>query len=308
MNFARAAEQCNVSQPSLTRAVQKLEQELGGLLVCRERRRSHLTELGELVRPLLKEVLSHSVRTAVAAKQYSSRNTTVFRLGILPSIGPVRLAPLLVRFAAEQPEIELKLVEAPLPRLNDLLLGSNVDAAVVAYVGRHDKRFYYCRIYQERIVVVVPNGHRFEQCEVVCLRDLQGENLLFRTNCDMGDFLLQSCHKHGFEPKIIYRSAREDWVQTMVASGFGITVMPEFTRTHPATVARPLVDPDLVRQLSLVTVARRRYDRAVTALVRSIRAQHWQENKPDHVEPHALMLLSKIAGSAPDPDAILNVR
>jgi DNA-binding transcriptional LysR family regulator len=252
--------------------------------------------------------LSHSVRTTVAAKQYSSRKRTVFRLGILPSIGPVRLAPLLVRFAAEQPEIELKLVETPLPRLNHLLLGSNVDAAVVAYVVRHDKRFHYCRIYQERIVVVIPRGHRFEQCEVVCLRDLMSENLLFRTNCDMGDFLLQSCRKHGFEPRIIHRSAREDWVQTMVASGFGITVMPEFTHTHPATAARPLVDPDLVRQLSLVTVAGRPQERAVSALIRAIRAQHWQENRSDHNEPHALMLLSKMAGLAPDLDAILNVR
>src|SRR5215470_402130 len=56
LNFARAAERCNVSQPSLTRAMQKLEQELGGLLVHRERRRTHLTELGELVRPMLEEV------------------------------------------------------------------------------------------------------------------------------------------------------------------------------------------------------------------------------------------------------------
>ena len=63
LNFARAAERCNVSQPSLTRAVQKLEQELGGLLIRRERRLTHLTELGELVRPMLEEVLSHSVRT-----------------------------------------------------------------------------------------------------------------------------------------------------------------------------------------------------------------------------------------------------
>src|SRR5262249_14650581 len=74
----------------------------------------------------------------------------------------------------------------------------------------------------------------------------------------MGDFLLESCRKEGFEPRIVYRSAREDWVQTMVASRLGITVMPEFTRTDVATVARPIVDPDLFRELSLVTVAGRR--------------------------------------------------
>jgi len=62
LNFARAAERCNVSQPSLTRAVQKLEQELGGLLIRRERRRTHLAEPGELVQPMLKEVLSQGGR------------------------------------------------------------------------------------------------------------------------------------------------------------------------------------------------------------------------------------------------------
>src|SRR6516165_364155 len=85
LNFARAAERCNVSQPSLTRAVQKLEQELGGSLIHRERRLTHLTELGELVRPMLEEVFSHSMRTVAAAKRHSSLNKTVLRLGIMPS-------------------------------------------------------------------------------------------------------------------------------------------------------------------------------------------------------------------------------
>ena len=216
LNFARAAEQCNVTQPSLTRAVQKLEQELGGLLIRRERRRSHLTELGELVRPMLKEVLSHSLGTVVAAKQHLSLNKAVLRLGIMPSIGPVRLAPFLVRFGVERLGVEVTLVEAPLLRLNDLLLGSHLDAAVMAYVGGSDTRFRYWPLYSERIVIVAPKGHRFEPLEAVRLADLQDEDLLFCTNCDMGDFLLENCRSQGFEPRIIYRSAREDWVQSMV--------------------------------------------------------------------------------------------
>ena len=302
LNFARAAERCNVSQPSLTRAVQKLEQELGGLLIRRERRLTHLTELGELVRPMLGEVLSHTVRTVAAAKRHSSLNKTVLRLGIMPSIGPVRLAPFLVRFAAECVGVELMLVAAPLPRLSGLLLRGYLDAAVVAYVGDCDKRFRYCQLYQERIVIVAPKGHRFEQFEAVRLRDLRNEELSFRTNCDMGDFILEGCRKQGFEPRIIYRSAREDWVQTMVASGFGITVMPEFTHTDAATIARPLVEPDLLRQLLLVTVAGRRHEPAAT-LIRSIRtnASH-EENTLRDSERRSLMILSKWNRSMPSAD------
>jgi DNA-binding transcriptional LysR family regulator len=56
LNFTRAAEQCNVTQPALTRAIQKLEEELGGLLFRRERHLTHLTDLGRLVRPQLEQV------------------------------------------------------------------------------------------------------------------------------------------------------------------------------------------------------------------------------------------------------------
>jgi DNA-binding transcriptional LysR family regulator len=302
LNFARAAEQCNVSQPSLTRAVQKLEQELGGLLIRRERRRTHLTELGELVRPMLEEVVSHSLRTVAAAKRHLQVNKMVLRLGIMPSIGPVRLAPFLAQFATECPGIELTLAEAPLPRLNELLLGSHLDAAVVAYVGGSDKRFRYCRLYQERIAIVAPKGHHFEQTGAVRLRDLQNENLLFRTNCDMGDFLLECCRKQGFDPRIVYRSAREDWVQTMVASGFGVTVMPEFSHTHAATIARPLVDPDLARQLFLISVAGRRHG-PTAALIRTIRACAWDAANASHdPQRRPLMALSKWIKSMPIAD------
>jgi len=304
LNFARAAERCNVSQPSLTRAVQKLEQELGGSLIHRECRPTRLTELGELVRPMLKEVLSHTQRTKTAANWHLSGKKAVFRLGIMPSIGPVRLAPFVGQFGAKHLSMELTLVEAPLPRLNSLLLGGDLDAAVVAYVARPDKRFRYYRLYRERIVVVAPRGHRFEQREVVRLRDLQNESFLFRTNCDMGDFLLESCRKEGFEPRIVYRSAREDWVQTMVASRFGITVMPEFTRTNAATVARPLVDPDLFRELSLATVPGRRYGPTAASLLRAIRTHSWHD---DSTQPNSLqgsiMRFSKTLRSVAGSDA-----
>jgi DNA-binding transcriptional LysR family regulator len=297
LNFARAAENCNVTQPTLTRAVQKLERELGGLLVRRERRFTHLTELGKLVRPMLKEILSHSVHTVAAAKRHLSKDKEVLRLGITPSIGPAQLAPLLAQLTLQHRGVEFRLIEAPLPCLDQLMLGSELDAAVLAYAGCGDKRFRYCRLYQERIVIVAPKGHRFEQCKAVPLRDLQDENFLFRTNCDMGEFLLEACRKQGFEPRIVYRGAREDWVQAMVASGIGVTIMPEFSHTGAVTIARPVTDPDLVRQLSFVTVAGRRQEGVLAALIRVMRAAQWHEHGRDGSGRSRLMFLSKTGKS-----------
>jgi DNA-binding transcriptional LysR family regulator len=258
---------------------------------------------------MLKEVVSNSLRIVTVAEQHLSMDKTVLRMGILPSIGPVRLAPFLARFTNEHFGVELTLVEAPLPRLEDLLLRSNLDAAVVAYVGHPDKRFRYCSLYQERIVIVAPKGHRLEKVETVRLHDLENEKLLLRTNCDMGDFFLQSCRKEGFEPQIIYRSGREDWVQAMVASGYVVTIMPEFTHTGVATIARPLVDPDFVRQLSLVTVAKRRQEPSVTALIRAIRAYGWyEENAPHDPERRSLILRSKWPRSMPSTEPYASER
>jgi len=73
--------------------------------------------------------------------------------------------------------------------------------------------FRYCPLYQER------DDRRFEQLEAVCLHDLQGENPLFGTNYDAGDFLLNCGRKQGLELRIVRRSPRDDWVQTLVVSG-----------------------------------------------------------------------------------------
>jgi LysR family hydrogen peroxide-inducible transcriptional activator len=159
LNFARAAERCNVSQPSLTRAVQKLERELGGVLILRERRRTSLTKLGQQLRPIFEEVLSQTQRAKSVAEQHLTRRKTVLQLGIISSVGLARLAPLLGRFGAEHLGFELQLVETSLQALEAMLFGGQLDAAIVAYTRRPDKRLRYDRLYQERVVAVAPKGH-----------------------------------------------------------------------------------------------------------------------------------------------------
>jgi hypothetical protein len=95
----------------------------------------------------------------------------------------------------------------------------------------------------------------------------------------------------------------------MAASGFGITIMPEFTHTDAATIARPLVDPDFVRQLSLVTVAGRCHEPAVTTLIRAIRAHAWhKENAQQDPERRSLMFLAKWIRLMPSTDPYASER
>src|SRR3954454_9953715 len=118
LNFTRAAEQCNVTQPALTRAIQKLEDELGGLLFSRERGNTHLTELGRLMQPHLEEVVARTTAAKAQATRFLRLESAHLRLGVMCTIGPLRFVGFLNRFRADHPGIELTLSERAPPPLS----------------------------------------------------------------------------------------------------------------------------------------------------------------------------------------------
>jgi DNA-binding transcriptional LysR family regulator len=276
LNFARAADKCGVSPPCLTRAVQKLERELGGVLIRRERRLTHLTELGKLVQPMLEEVLAHAETAKTAAYQFLSADEKPLRLGITPTVGPLRLAPFFAAFGAKYPLIEVALTGGDVGHLEEELLTGSVDVALATQVGPPNGRLRHHRLYGERVVVAFPTGHRFERQDVVRLIDLKGESLLVRTNCDRLAPVLDQCRKRGFQPETVHRYEREDWIQMMVAAGRGVALMPEYTHPGQGISARPLVEPVLQHSVSLVTVAGRPYDPSVQHFVRAMRSHAWE--------------------------------
>ena len=277
LSFARAAERCGVSSPSLTRAVQSLEDELGGVLIRRERRLTHLTELGRLVRPMLEEVLAHAESTKSAAHRFAEAEEKPVRLGILPSVGPFRLAPFLAHFGAQHPGIELAVAEGEAGRLEELLLSGSLDAALSVRLGPANGRLRHHPLYRECVVAVFPPGHRFAQQETVRLIDFKGESFLLRANCEKRALIFESFRKQGFQPTVVYRSEREDWIQMMIAAGWGVTLMPENMHLGHGTLARPLIEPALNREIALVTVAGRPHGPPVQHLVRAIRAHKWDD-------------------------------
>jgi LysR family transcriptional regulator, hydrogen peroxide-inducible genes activator len=277
LNFARAAERCGISQPSLTRAVQRLERELGGLLIRREGRLTHLTGLGEIVRPMLAQVILDAENTKTAARRFLNVQNKSLKLGIMPSIGPLRFAPFLARFGAQYPEIAVTLVEGDVGQLQQLLLDGSLEVAVTTRADSVGGRLRPHLLYREPVVVVFPKGHRFERQDAIRLVDLKGEDFVLRSNCDKRALVLETCRERGFELQIVHRSEREDWVQMMVAEGRGVTLMPAYLHLGFATLARPLVEPALDRDVVLLTVAGRPHDRAVHQLVRALRAHRWTD-------------------------------
>jgi LysR family transcriptional regulator, hydrogen peroxide-inducible genes activator len=275
LNFTRAAERCNVSQPSLTRAIQKLEAEFGGLLFRRERATTHLTDLGSLVRPQLERIAQDAEAVKTTANSFLRMKDAPLSFGIMCTIGPLRCVGFLSRFQKDHPGIDLTLTEDTPVRLTELLQEGKIDVAVMAQPDPFPERFDVHLLYRENFVVAFPPGHRFDQMNAVRIADVGGESYLSRINCEYYDQLGQVCRDNNAPLKDAYRSEREDWIQSMVMAGMGICFLPEFSPTMPGLHARRVIEPEVVREVSLVTVSGRRFSPAVTTFVRALKAYKW---------------------------------
>jgi len=279
LNFTRAAESCNVTQPALTRAVQKLEEELGGLLLRRERSRTHLTEFGRAMRPHLQDILRNADAAATTARSFLTLENAPLRLGVMCTVGPLRCIGLLAEFNRGHPGVAVSLYEGVPSALGAMLEEGRLDLAVMAEPQGFAERFKVEPLYRERFLVAFPPGHRFERLELVRTVDCGGESYLMRMNCEYGTYWDGFLAEHKVDLKEVYRSEREDWIQTMVMAGLGICFLPEFSPTLPGLSTRPLIEPEVSREVSLVTVPGRRFSPAVAAFVKAVKRYSWQEAK-----------------------------
>ena len=275
LNFTRAAERCNVSQPSLTRAIQKLEAEFGGLLFRRERAATHLTDLGSLVRPQLERIAKDAESVKSTANSFLRLKDAPLSLGIMCTIGPMRCIGFLSRFQKNHPGIELTMTEDTPARLVELLSEGKIDVAVMAQPDPFAERFDVHPLYRENFVVAFPPGHRFSSINAVRIADVGGESYLSRINCEYYDQIGEICERCNAPMKDAYRSEREDWIQTMVMAGMGICFMPEFSPVLPGLHTRRVIEPEVMRDVCLVTVSGRRFSPAVATFVRALKAYKW---------------------------------
>ncbi len=276
LNFTRAAEMCNVTQPSLTRAIKALEAEFGGPLLHRERNRTHLTELGRMVRPYLEQACAQTEAAKERAKAFASLEDTNFTLGLMCTIGPRMLINLVSGFQSQNPGLEIYIKDANAETLMNYLDRGEIDVAILSFPGEVPDRYHAMALYEERYVIAFAPGHRFEELDVVRARDLHGHRYLSRINCEVADSMREFYRREGIELTRPYRSERDDWILSMAAAGLGFSFIPEFCVTMPGLVTRPLIEPNVMRTVSLVTVRGRPHSPAVGAFVRAAMKEKWQ--------------------------------
>ena len=188
-NFTRAAERCRVSQPALTRAIKKLEDELGGPLFHRERDGAKLTTLGEMVLPGFTRLAEDTALIADMASRHRLLKQVPVRVGVLCTIGPQRLAARLDAFHRAAPDVELELRMMRQRPLLERLEDATLELAIGNEELAVEEWLVVRRLYEERYVVALPPGHALADNASIALVELRGQPYIDRLACELRDMV-----------------------------------------------------------------------------------------------------------------------
>lgn len=224
-NFSRAAQECHVAQPSLSQQIRKLEEELGEPLFFRRPQGAILTDAGNLLLPHAQQVLREVAQAQRTISQSGAAVKGRLVLGVLPTIAPYLLPRLLDTYHRRYPEVEVTVQEEITPRLLGELTEGGMDLALLSLpVDTGAEQL----IFEEELLLVLPEDHPFTALETVPIKELSGERFILMQDghCLAGQ-ALELCFTHGdFTPRISCRSAQVETLLEMVRCGLGISIIP----------------------------------------------------------------------------------
>ena len=263
-NFGRAADACFVSQPTLSVAIRKLEEELKTQIFERTNTEVAMTSLGALIVDQAQRVLEEANSLKHLAKHGQDPLSGPLRLGAIYTIAPY-LLPSLVRVAREElPNVPLFLEENFTVRLLEMLRQGALDCVVIAEPFA-SAGLNQIDLYDEPFLVAVPKGHPWEERKSIPHRELKEQNtLLLGTGHCFRDHVLGVCpelNRLGSGSTIgeqrSFEGSSLETIRQMVASGIGISVMPRTSATEVVTPDQliryiPFEEPIPTRRVCLV--------------------------------------------------------
>ncbi len=277
-HFGRAAQKCFVSQPTLSVAVKKLEEQIGVILFERSPQEVRVTAIGERVVAQAEKVLSEAAQLTEIANAGKDPLVGPLRVGVIYTIAPWLLPRLVPLVKERAPAMPLILEENFTHRLLQKLKSAELDLAIVA-LPVDEPGLVAQPVYDEQFRVLVPANHPWAKEKAVAASDLLEAQLLMlgAGNC-FRDQVLDLCAKasrqSGTSPHVLEGSSLET-IRHMVASGVGVTVMPasavdDIPAKDPLLRVRPFAAPHPTRRVGLVWRASYPRHRAVDIVRRAL--------------------------------------
>lgn len=271
-SFSRAAERCQVAQPSLSQQVQKLEDDLGTRLFDRLGRSVRITEAGRAFLPHARSILHQmeAARSSVANKSKDVSGSVA--VGVIPTIAPYLMPRYTASFAEKYPEAKLRIVEETTSVLVENLRSLSIDFAVLALPLRH-KDMELMPLLTEPLFAVLPKDHPRAHAKSLSLKDLRGESfVMLRDGHCFRDLSISACSRARMTPRIAFESGQFSSLFGMVAAGVGVSLVPNMAidRNAGCSYVR-LSDARAARTVVIAMLRGRSFNRVQQAFLAGIK-------------------------------------
>jgi DNA-binding transcriptional LysR family regulator len=277
LNFTRAAEDCNVSQPSLTRAIKLLEEEFGGELFRRERNHSHLTELGERMRPLMQQCYETAQGAKSLATAIKRGEVATLKVALSRTIDMALLIPFLTELMRAMNGLELKFLRGTGSDVAEFMKQGQADLAISGPLPEAWDRLDAWPLFTEGISLVVNAQHRLAQRDKAELGDLRQERLLMRTYCEQADQLAALLRSHDIGGSQTHEVASERDLMSLLDANMGVAIAPRSLVLTGNLKRVAMSDLDMPRTVHLYAVAGRQRSGPATTLMKQLQAADWEK-------------------------------
>ncbi len=272
LNFTRAAEACHVAQPSLTRAIQKLEEELGGPLFRRERARTHLTELGRLMLPHLERTYRAAEDAKALARGFGQGQVAPLVLGVCSLVESATLDAVLAELGTAMPGLQLNVVGGTSADLLAQALAGGLDLLIIEAPADAPERFEAWCLFRHDYRMVVRRDHPAAGQAAVALADLAAEPLIDHA-CEGMAALRRQAEVVGLSLNLRHAARDVGQLRRLISAGLGTGFMP--APRDPAMCAVPVADAAISADVVLAGIQGRRRSLAADSFVRASRARRW---------------------------------
>lgn len=254
-SFGRAAAKCFVSQPALSVAIQKLEDELGAPLFERGKSEVTVTPVGERIVEQAQRVLEETARIREIAQAGRNQLVGTLKLGVIYTVAPYLLPDLIPALHDIAPQMPLEIDENLTEQLEVALRSGAIDAAIIA-LPFHPPAVVTEFLYEEPFQVVVPHGHKWAKRKSIAPDELPSEHtILLNVGHCFRDQVLDACPELNRADSQVTRTSSLETVRNMVASGLGVSVLPRDALTPKyhsrMVVAVPFTKPAPSRRVAL---------------------------------------------------------
>ncbi|MDR6831415.1 DNA-binding transcriptional LysR family regulator [Bosea sp. BE271] len=255
LNFTEAARQSGVSQPSLTRAIQRLEEELRGPLLYRDGKDTRLTELGREIQIEFMRVQASLKAVADIAENSVLGRRRRLSIGLATTVAPTVTTLFWQHVLDQLPMTELQFLPLLPGEDENEILSGKYHLCLMTDPPKPNPKLTILPLYRERLQVALAASHPLASQAEISQQQVAGEPYLDRLHCEFRSQLVAYFMDRDIVMRPRVMSEREDWVQQLVASGAGVCSLPDRSVIVEGIVLRPLEGLELSRQVTLVGVS-----------------------------------------------------